>query len=468
MKSDTIAAISTALNSSGIGIVRISGDEAVAIADRIFRSPSGKKLADQKSHTIHYGHIVEETDQGCTVIDEVLVMLMRGPHSFTTEDTVEINCHGGVFVVKKVLETVIRYGARMAEPGEFTKRAFLGGRMDLSQAEAVMDLIQSQNEYALEASVRQLKGDVSREIKDLRSEIIYQIAFIESALDDPEHISLEGYGEQLLPVIHNIQTRLHRLIRSFENGRRMTEGIKTVIVGKPNAGKSSILNLLAGEERAIVTDIAGTTRDILEENIVLDGVSLRLLDTAGIRETDDVVESIGVERALKHAKEADLILYVADAAAGIDDNDRNILEAVREKEVIALLNKTDREEVCEESLQRLSQQIKEVLPHGQIILFSAKEHTGLSDLTKEITKMFFSGKVSFNDQIYITNVRHKDLLIEALESMDLVENSVRDEMPEDFYSIDLMGAYEKLGAIIGEEVGDDLVNEIFHRFCMGK
>ena len=464
MKSDTIAAISTALSSSGIGIVRISGDDAVAVADRVFRSPSGKKLADQKSHTIHYGHIYD----GEKAIDEVLVMLMRGPRSFTTEDTVEINCHGGVFVVKKVLELVVSQGARLAEPGEFTKRAFLGGRMDLSQAEAVMDLIQSQNEYALEASVRQLKGNVSEEIGRMRSQIIYEIAFIESALDDPEHISLDGYEDRLLPLVRELKDSMDRLIRSFENGRQMTEGIKTVIIGKPNAGKSSILNLLAGEERAIVTDIAGTTRDVLEENIVLEGISLRLLDTAGIRETEDVVESIGVERALKHAKDADLILYVADASAGLDDNDRNILEAVKGKEVIALLNKTDRDDVDDTILDQLSQQIQEYIPGQQCISFSAKERTGLSQLTKQVSDIFFAGRVSFNDQIYITNVRHKDLLKDALHSMEMVEQSVLDGMPEDFYSIDLMGAYESLGAIIGEEVGDDLVNEIFHRFCMGK
>jgi len=464
MKSDTIAAISTALSNSGIGIVRISGEDAVAVADRVFRSPSGRSLTVQKSHTIHYGHIYD----GDTVIDEVLVMLMRGPRSFTTEDTVEINCHGGVFVVKKVLETVIRNGARLAEPGEFTKRAFLGGRMDLTQAEAVMDLIQSQNEYALEASVRQLKGHVSNEIREIRSHIIYQIAFIESALDDPEHISLDGYPEKLLSIVNNLRKRLSVLIRSFENGRQMTEGIKTVILGKPNAGKSSILNLLAGEERAIVTDIAGTTRDVLEEHIVLDGISLRLLDTAGIRETKDVVESIGVERALKHAADADLILYVADAAAGLDDNDVHILESIKEKQVVALLNKIDRADVDQNLLHSISQSIEKYIPAGQIIAFSAKERIGLTNLREKVSDLFFSGKVSFNDQVTITNVRHKDLLVEANHSLQMVEQSVYNDMPEDFYSIDLMGAYEKLGEIIGEEVGDDLVNEIFHRFCMGK
>lgn len=492
MSSQTIAAISTALNSSGIGIVRISGEEALSVAERIFRMPGDKRLSECESHTIHYGHIYDK-DQ---MIDEVLVMLMKGPHSFTTEDTVEINCHGGVFVVQKVLELALKNGARLAEPGEFTKRAFLGGRIDLSQAEAVMDVIQSQNEYALEASMRQLRGDVSQRIRGLRSEILYQIAFIESALDDPEHISLEGYPDTLKPEVIKWMAETDELIRSFENGRRMTEGIKTVIVGKPNAGKSSILNLLAGEERAIVTDVAGTTRDVLEENIILDGISLRLLDTAGIRSTNDLVESIGVERALKHVKDSDLVLYVVDMVSDLDDNDRMIMKEISGKQTILLFNKTDKlqnitdSRLCnvtdsensfcfkeetnhedtdvQERVHRLLQELPDFLRNSRPIPFSAKEHTGVEELTQRIRQMFFDGKVSFNDQVYITNVRHKNLLTEALNSLQLVENSIENGMPEDFYSIDLMNAYEKLGLIIGEEVEDDLVNEIFHRFCMGK
>lgn len=468
--SSTIAAISTALNHSGIGIVRVSGEDAVEIVDRIFLSPSGKKLKNCRSHTIHYGQIVED-DQ---IVDEVLIMLMRGPHTYTTEDTVEINCHGGVYVVKRVLETVLNQGAVMAEPGEFTKRAFLAGRIDLSQAEAVMDLIQSQNEYARKASIGQLRGNLSDRVKKLREEILYQIAYLESALDDPEHISLEGYTEELGPRLQEWRNQIEKMIVSFENGRRMTEGIKTVIVGKPNAGKSSILNLLSGEERAIVTEVAGTTRDVLEEHISLNGVSLRLLDTAGIRKTEDVVESIGVKRALAHAKDADLILYVADSVTGLDENDEDILKQIQGKKGIVLINKTDRRETgspdgnVRTSYESMIDILKGKYHFSEPILFSAKTGAGLEELTRRIYDMFFTGRISFNDQIYITNVRHRDLLKQSLESLTLVETSIENHMPEDFFSIDLMDAYTSLGLIIGEEVEDDLVNEIFHRFCMGK
>jgi tRNA modification GTPase len=476
MSTRTIAAISTALNHSGIGIVRISGSDAISIADRMFVSPSGKKLKDAKSHTIHYGHIVEND----TIIDEVLVMLMKAPHTYTTEDTVEINCHGGVYVVKRVLEVALNQGATLAEPGEFTKKAFLGGRMDLSQAEAVMDLIQSQNEYAREASVRQLRGNLSDKVKNLRSEILYQIAYVESALDDPEHISLDGYTENLIPNLIQWKEEIEKMILSFENGRRMTEGIKTVIVGKPNAGKSSILNLLVGEERAIVTDVAGTTRDVLEENISLNGISIILLDTAGIRKTEDVVEQIGVKRARQHAEEADLILYIVDCSNGLDENDEDILKQIQGKEIIVLMNKMDLYKVSpsheqgdlkeeqNEKIQSIVTVLKDKYNITNPIWFSAKEQTGLEELTDRISEIFFAGKISNNDQIYITNVRHRDLLKKALENLTLVENSIQNGMPEDFYSIDLMDAYTNLGLIIGEEVEDDLVNEIFHRFCMGK
>lgn len=463
MNTETIAAISTALGASGIGIVRISGERAIETADRIFCSASGQRLSDCESHTIHYGHICDEGQ----IVDEVLVMLMRGPRSFTAEDTVEINCHGGVYVVKRVLETVIKNGARLAEPGEFTKRAFLNGRMDLSQAEAVIDLIQSQNEYARKASIGQLRGSVSEKIKKLRGDILYEIAFIESALDDPEHISLDGYDEHLGGLLPELKKEIEKLIRSFENGRRITEGIKTVIVGKPNAGKSSVLNLLAGEERAIVTDLAGTTRDVLEETILLDGFSLRVLDTAGIRHTDNVVEKIGIERALEHIKDSDMILYIMDASCPMDENDERIMKEIQDKEVFVLVNKTDLTE-DKKTLDALTAGLSPALKREPPILFSAKENIGLEELTRRIQDRFFEGRISFNDQIYITSVRHKKLLTEALDSLTLVENSLENRMPEDFYSIDLMDAYEKLGQIIGEEAGEDLINEIFRRFCMGK
>ena len=455
---DTIAAIATAMAPSGIGIVRISGPEAVAVADRLYRGKKKeKKLADMKSHTIHYGWIVEKEQ----VLDEVLVMLMRGPHSYTGEDTVEIDCHGGVLAVKRVLEAVLHAGARIADPGEFTKRAFLNGRIDLSQAEAVMDVISAKSEYALQSSVSQLQGSVRRAVKEIREKLLYEIAFIESALDDPEHISLDGYPEKLEGIVQEEKRQIEKLLKSADDGKMLQEGIKTVILGKPNAGKSSLLNLLVGEEKAIVTDIAGTTRDVLEEQISLGGISLRMLDTAGIRSTADKVEQIGVERAKEHAKNADLILYVVDASVPLDENDGQIMELLKDRKTILLLNKSDLETVIpkEELTARID---------APVLNISAREETGLAELEALIKEMFFQGEISFNDEVYITNMRQKRALEEALESLKLVENSIAMGMPEDFFSIDLMNAYERLGSIIGEAVGEDLVNEIFSKFCTGK
>ncbi len=455
---DTIAAIATAMAPSGIGIVRISGPEAVAVADRLYRGKKKeKKLADMKSHTIHYGWIVEKEQ----VLDEVLVMLMRGPHSYTGEDTVEIDCHGGVLAVKRVLEAVLHAGARIADPGEFTKRAFLNGRIDLSQAEAVMDVISAKSEYALQSSVSQLQGSVRRAVKEIREKLLYEIAFIESALDDPEHISLDGYPEKLEGIVQEEKRQIEKLLKSADDGKMLQEGIKTVILGKPNAGKSSLLNLLVGEEKAIVTDIAGTTRDVLEEQISLGGISLRMLDTAGIRSTADKVEQIGVERAKEHAKNADLILYVVDASVPLDENDGQIMELLKGRKTILLLNKSDLETVI--SKEELTARID-----APVLNISAREETGLAELEALIKEMFFQGEISFNDEVYITNMRQKRALEEALESLKLVENSIAMGMPEDFFSIDLMNAYERLGSIIGEAVGEDLVNEIFSKFCTGK
>lgn len=457
MERDTIAAISTGMTSSGIGIVRISGPEAFAVADRMYRAKSEKRLSEMPTHTIQYGFIAD----GDEVIDEVLVMLMRAPRSFTAEDTVEINCHGGVYAMKRILELAVKSGARLAEPGEFTRRAFLNGRIDLSQAEAVIDVIQAKNEYALKSSVSQLKGSVLKVIRALREEILYEVAFIESALDDPEHISLDGYPERLKDKISGIKQEMEALIASSENGKRIREGIKTVIVGKPNAGKSSLLNVLLGEERAIVTDIAGTTRDTLEEEIQIHGISLQVVDTAGIRDTQDKVEKIGVEKALSYAEDADLILYVADAAARLDENDLRIIDKIRDKKVIVLLNKMDLKAVTSEK------DIKKILDKP-VIPVSAKEESGIDLLENTIKEMFYEGNLSFNDEVYITNLRQKAALEAALESIERVEESICMQMPEDFFSIDLMSAYEELGNITGESVGEDLINEIFGRFCMGK
>ncbi|MDU7029630.1 tRNA uridine-5-carboxymethylaminomethyl(34) synthesis GTPase MnmE [Robinsoniella peoriensis] len=458
MKTDTIAAISTAMTASGIGIVRMSGSEVFTIIDRVYQSKGKKKkLSQVPTHTIHYGYIMD----GDEMIDEVLVMVMRAPRSFTSEDTIEINCHGGVYAMKRILETVIKNGARPAEPGEFTKRAFLNGRMDLSQAEAVIDVINAKNEYALKSSVSQLRGSVMQAIKEIREQIIYHIAFIESALDDPEHISLEGYGGELQQVNNKLIGKLEKLIASSEDGKMMKEGIRTVIVGKPNAGKSSLLNVLVGEDRAIVTDIAGTTRDILEETIQIHGISLNIIDTAGIRSTEDVVEKIGVSRAKDYAKDADLIIYVVDSSTELDENDSEIIEMLRSKKAIILLNKTDLQMITSEEM--LKERIdKPVIP------VSAKENKGIDLLELTLKEMFFHGEISFNDEVYITNIRHKTALADALSSLRQVRESIEMGMPEDFYSIDLMSAYEELGGIIGESVGEDLVNEIFSKFCMGK
>ena len=464
MEETTIAAISTAMSASGIGIIRISGPEAFEIASGVYRSKGGKKsLKNVPSHTIHYGYIYDNEE----MVDEVLVMAMRGPRTYTGEDTIEIDCHGGVLAMKKVLETVLKNGAIIAEPGEFTKRAFLNGRIDLSQAEAVMDVIEAQNEYALRSSVKQLKGAVQERIKALRAGILYEIAHIESALDDPEHISLEGYPEELGEKNEGWKKEVETLLRNSEDGKIMTEGIRTVILGKPNAGKSSLLNVLTGEERAIVTDIAGTTRDTLEEKVNLGGVTLLLVDTAGIRQTEDVVEKIGVKRSRESVRDADLILYVADSSTRLDENDQEIMELLKEKKAVVLLNKTDLEAVTTE--ESLVEKLREAgVDKTEIIPISALENKGLERLSEKEKEMLFGGELSFNDQVYITNARQKQALLEAHRSLIQVGESIEAGMPEDFFSIDLMSAYEALGRILGESLGEDLVNEIFSKFCTGK
>lgn len=455
---DTIAATATAMGSAGIGIIRISGPEAFAVLEKVFRPKNEKKvMSEQPGYTVHYGMAVD----GDQVLDEVLVMLMRGPHSYTAEDTAEIDCHGGRLVMQKILEAVLKHGARAAEPGEFTKRAFLNGRMDLSQAEAVMDLIQSKNEMALKSSLAQLKGTVRQEIEKLRAQILYEMAFVEAALDDPEHISLDGYSDELLTKVRKIAAEVEKLLKSSESGRMLKEGIKTVILGKPNAGKSSLLNVLLGEERAIVTEIAGTTRDVLEEQLQLGEVSLQLLDTAGIRSTEDVVEQIGVERARKQAEDADLILYVADSSRALDESDGEILKLLEDKKALVLLNKSDLEPVITPEMMR------EKTGHP-VLVISAKEGEGIQELEEKIRSLFFQGEVDFNDEVLITNLRQKQALADAANSLTMVIESIENGMPEDFFTIDLKDAYTSLGFIIGEEIEDDLANEIFGKFCMGK
>ncbi len=464
---NTIAAIATGLTDSGIGIIRISGPDAVNVGDRLFRTPSGRSvLKTAESHMMLYGTVVDEEG---TVVDEVMAVVMRAPRSFTGEDTVEIQCHGGVLVMRKILQVSLRCGARLAEPGEFTKRAFLNGKIDLARAEAVMDVIQSQNEYALSASVKQLRGKLSEVIKKLREEILYEIAFIEAALDDPEHISLEGYRERLYEKINDLLNRTESLLKTAGKGKIVREGITTVILGKPNVGKSSLLNLLVGEEKAIVTDIPGTTRDVLEEYIDLHGIGFHVIDTAGIRDTEDKVEKIGVMKAGEYAKEADLIIYVTDSSVELDENDRKILSFIEKKHAIVLLNKSDLgTKVSEEEFRNF---LRDVLPERKdipIIRTSFTEEQGLEAFEETVREMFFQGEISGNNEILITNMRHREALQNAFESLCLVKKSIEDGMEEDFYSIDLMGAYTEFGKIIGEEVGDDVVEEIFSKFCMGK
>lgn len=454
----TIAAISTAMSASGIGIVRISGEDAMNVIAKIYRSKNGRKnIKEVKTHTIHYGYIYD----GDETVDEVLVMVMRGPKTYTGEDTVEIDCHGGVYAMKRVLETVLKNGAQVAEPGEFTKRAFLNGRLDLSQAEAVMDVIQAKSEVALKSSVEQLKGSVLRAVKEIRGKLLHHIAYIETALDDPEHFNLDGYPQELLEVAEAQKKKVQKLLKSADDGKMIQEGIRTVILGKPNAGKSSLLNFLVGEDRAIVTEIAGTTRDTLEEYISLHGISLRIIDTAGIRETEDVVEKIGVEKARQMAEKADLILYVVDSSQPLDENDQEIMELLRGRKSIVIYNKTDLASAVDMGSLREK-------TGSQVIPVSVVEETGIEDLEKSIREMFFQGEISFDDEVYITNARHKTALEEAEKSLEMVTESIEAGMPEDFFSIDLMGAYEALGKILGESLGEDLVNEIFSKFCVGK
>ena len=459
-ENSTIAAIATALSPAGISIIRISGPQALDVIDRIYRtkkevesikkgafaaaaSSSAKKLSNAPTHTIHYGYICDENE----VIDEVMVSIMKGPRSFTAEDTVEINCHGGILVTRRVLDCVFKNGAAPAQPGEFTKRAFLNGRIDLSQAEAVMELISAKNRFAID---------------DLRSTLLDEIAYIEAALDDPEHISLEGYTEGLTERVQKIRAAVKKMADSFDNGKVLTEGIRTVIVGKPNAGKSSLLNALSGRQRAIVTEIAGTTRDTLEEQIMLGDLSLILVDTAGIRDTSDVVEKIGVEKAREAAAKADLLIYVADSSRNLDEDDHKIMQLLKNKKSIILLNKSDLSSVIQ------PKDLKAAGVDAPVLWISAANEDGLDALEQTIRDMFEQGMIAGNDEVVITNARQKTCLLNACESLRLAEEGIENGMPEDMLTIDMMDAYTSLGEVIGEEIEEDLVNRIFAKFCMGK
>lgn len=476
-ETDTIAAISTAMNNSGIGIVRISGKDAFSVLTKVFRPADPKKdMTQVPGHTVHYGWIMD----GDKIIDEVLVLVMRAPHTYTREDTVEIDCHGGMFVMNKVMEQVFQNGARAAQPGEFTKRAFLNGRIDLSQAEAVIDVINAENEFALESAVTQLKGSVSEKVRQLREILLEQIAFIEAALDDPEHYEIDQYGSTLLPILQRVGADVEKLIETADDGRILKEGIRTVILGKPNAGKSSLLNALLGMDRAIVTQIPGTTRDVLEESIRLGDLTLQMIDTAGIRETEDVIEKIGVEKSKEYARKADLILWMIDSSRPLDEDDREIADMIAGKKTIILMNKQDlqavtkKEDVAELIVKFKGKLTDKIEENGEtsrsipVIDISAKNSTGLDQFTDCLRHMFYNKDINFNDQVYITNLRQKGALKAALESLKKTMDSINADMPEDFYTIDLMDAYTSLGDVIGETIGDDVADEIFSKFCMGK
>ena len=481
---DTIAAIATGRAAGGIAIIRISGRDALSIIDEIFRGPDAP-LSKEAANTIHYGHILD--------IDEVLVSIFRAPHSYTTEDTVEINCHGGLYAADKVLDACIAAGARPAEPGEFTKRAFLAGRIDLSEAEAVADIISSDNDFSLRNSEKTLSGRLSKEIESYREKIIYECGFIESALDDPEHFSLEGFGTRLLSECRDWSAGLSRLSATFNDGKILKDGIDTVIVGKPNVGKSSILNLLSNSDRAIVTDVPGTTRDLIEERVRVGELTLNLIDSAGIRSTEDVVEQIGVEKSLGKMDEADLVLFVCDRSRPLDENDRKIAAALSGKKFLVLLNKSDAEAVisaedvkalfainagpASSDLLSVSENAIETDSSAEtqkntvkIIDFSARNSDGLQELKDDLQALFLSEGAGKRDagEVLLTNARHKYEIDSAVRSLTLVMNSIESGLPEDFYTVDLMDAYSALGRILGKEVGDDLVEEIFSKFCIGK
>lgn len=457
-KEDTIAAITTGISNAGVGIIRISGDRACEITDRVFQAENKKKKAsNMKSYTAAFGKIYDGDD----LIDESILLVMKAPHTYTCEDVCELQCHGGIVVLRKILDLVLRNGARAAEPGEFTKRAFLGGRIDMSQAESVMSLINAKNDFAVRTSVDQLQGRLKNTIVNMREKILYNVAFIESALDDPEHYSLDGFPDKLRMIIDDILIQVEGLINTFDNGKILSEGINTVIVGKPNAGKSSLLNMFVGEDRAIVTDMAGTTRDTLSETVNVRGITLNIIDTAGIRETDDLVEKIGVDKAIESVDKADLVLYVVDGSVELDENDQRIIEKIRDKNVIVIINKSDLEiKIERDAICRYID--------AEVIQLSAMTGDGSEELYDMLNKMFFEGSLSYNDQLYITNARHKNELVCTKNALKKVIESIDMGMEEDFFSIDMMDAYEHLGLIIGETARDDLADKIFKDFCMGK
>lgn len=461
MELDTIAAISTPMGEGAIAIVRLSGDHSISIVDRIFKSPKGKKLTEVDSHTIHYGHIIDpKTNE---IIEEVMVSVMKGPKTFTRENVVEINCHGGLMTVNRVLQMVLNEGARLAEPGEFTKRAFLNGRIDLSQAEAVMDLIRAKTDRAMNVALGQMEGRLSKLIKKLRQEILEILAHVEVNIDYPEYDDVEEMTHQmLLEKSTYVREEIKKLLQTAQQGKILREGLSTVIIGRPNVGKSSLLNSLVHENKAIVTDIPGTTRDVIEEYVNVRGVPLKLVDTAGIRETEDIVERIGVERSKEVLSKADLILLVLNYSEELTKEDENLFKAVKGMDFIVIINKTDLP-------QKINlDKVKELANGSPVITTSLKEDRGVDELEEAIANMFFSGTIEAKDMTYVTNSRHIALLNQALKSIEDAIEGVEMGTPIDIVQIDLTKAWETLGEIIGDTIHESLIDQLFSQFCLGK
>ncbi|MFD1780592.1 tRNA uridine-5-carboxymethylaminomethyl(34) synthesis GTPase MnmE [Fredinandcohnia salidurans] len=458
MEFDTIAAISTPMGEGAIAIVRLSGDEAIEIANRVFK---GKNLKEVDSHTIHYGHIVDpDTNQ---VVEEVMLTLMRGPKTFTREDVIEINCHGGLVSVNRVLQLVLTNGASLAEPGEFTKRAFLNGRIDLSQAEAVMDLIRAKTDRAMSVAIGQMEGRLSTLINQLRQELLETLAHIEVNIDYPEYDDVEEMTHHvLLEKAKHVRDEIIKLLETSNQGKILREGLSTVIIGRPNVGKSSLLNSLVHENKAIVTDIPGTTRDVIEEYVNVRGVPLRLVDTAGIRETEDIVERIGVERSREVLKKADLILLVLNYGDELTEEDERLFEAISGMETIVIINKTD-------LAQKINmEKVKELAKDSPVVTTSLLEEKGVDALEKAISSLFFTGTVEANDLTYVSNSRHIALLTQAKKSIEDAISGTESDLPIDMVQIDLTRTWELLGEIIGDAVHESLINQLFSQFCLGK
>ncbi|WP_025784276.1 tRNA uridine-5-carboxymethylaminomethyl(34) synthesis GTPase MnmE [Sporosarcina sp. D27] len=461
MQFDTIAAISTPMGEGAIAIVRISGDEAVEIADRLFRSPSGKRLVDSSSHTIHYGHLVDpSTDE---TVEEIMVSLMKAPKTFTREDVIELNCHGGLVSVNRVLRLVLQYGARLAEPGEFTKRAFLNGRIDLSQSEAVMDLIRAKTDRAMNVALNQMDGKLSRLIGELRQALLETLAQVEVNIDYPEYDDVE---EMTIPLMIEkgewVRSEIIKLLSTSSQGRILREGLSTVIIGRPNVGKSSLLNSLVQENKAIVTDIAGTTRDIIEEYVNVKGVPLKLVDTAGIRETEDLVERIGVERSRQVLKEADLVILLLNGSEALSPEDERLLETIRPMDAIIVVNKTDLPQQID------IETVKQLAGQKHVITTSILQDEGVDELEETIASLFFGGGIEAEDPTYVSNERHIALLHQAKTSIEDAIQAAEARVPIDMIQIDITRTWELLGEIVGDTVQDSLINQLFSQFCLGK